>query len=349
MDSKEYVAATGYDRKIMLPDINNPASTWALGAEVVLLSAMDGSHDALSALAASQRAYGQKIHEIIMAKRAMIAPLGSITEKEISEHREGSEKIHNLVDNSKSIIASRQIIALSSFFSNHLVSGRGDSIQSFNQRVLKSVVLPTLKPFTVEMRRTRQGSSYSFESGNYKLEEDLASKDSKTPLALLHSSLLEYDVLVALFHMVIERKLPFTPILAGPISEQLNYRPSQSMNADILLIKDDAQEVIPIQVKVRARPIERSKYDESIVMVDSNTIGTWSSKPKTTIDEAGRAHSEPEITYIAGKVSRQACMAHANGKKNGKTLAKITGNPHITDSLFKVIELNQFHNISSRN
>lgn len=330
---------------------DNIIQAWGIGAEVVLFAAMNNDTDLLDRISQEHEAL-DPVDIILEGKdnRTLFSYIGEgVRTRRILEAEDNINPgdITALVQSSKQELGISQALSLSRFFKKRLQNNGGESVESLNKRMLVQALL-TLRPYAVELGRIKSDThnGYEFYCNSKKLPEWQHEPDNNNALTYLHAILLEYDALVALDLMVKQKNARYIPILAGPLSEQSKLSENgENLAADALLIRDDGQEVIPVQVKVHAFVDTRKAYSDRIVIVDSTVLKSW--EPRTVIDKdkAGKAMTGTRAEYIAGKIVKNAAKVFRT-KKVPKNIPATVIKPAALEALYTHINNNPHHSLN---
>lgn len=175
-----------------------------------------------------------------------------------------------------------------------------------------------------------------------------AIREWNKPLQLLCGYLAEVEAFVALQEWVLERNLPYMPIMAPLQYEQGKLQPSfrgGNMRADILLccLLPDRNEIIPIQVKNDVTQKQRSEYNSNVVLVGAKELGMES------IESCVLQMASDKKTGIRGTMRYGRILSHylaarpAGGRarqpsKADRQLLADTLNPAFTFFDYKIVE-----------
>lgn len=144
-------------------------------------------------------------------------------------------------------------------------------------------------------------------------------KEWDKPLRLTCSLYTETEALIALQEWIVERQLPYLPIVAPRRYEQGDLVGSFSPNthANILLccLVPDRNEIIPIQVKNNVLSSSRERYHPGVVLIGTDELG-MQSFGTCIVQDGSRKKLGHRSTVTYGNILKYYLMVH--GKKGQK-------------------------------
>ncbi len=259
------------------------------------------------------------------------------------------EEAMKFMDDSRRDIRRTQGELFASFMSNRLQNpGQGEDTRSFNKRLLKTATLSELGLRLLPITRCGNSEPYSFQVAGETFS-DLGNSDHGC-LVNVHALQTEYDALVALQFIAAKYDFGFIPLLATPNIDRIrnSHQKSPRLNADILLVKDDGTETLPVQIKVdwhEPKNGARQKeppYDEEVLIIDSKTLGTWSYENTTTKTKSGKTRTKPHVQFLAGGITAAFARRQAKRAPLPKSLQTITKNSQTEQSIVEALRSKGF-------
>lgn len=139
------------------------------------------------------------------------------------------------------------------------------------------------------------------------------------PLQLICSLYTEIQALIAANEYVLDKNLPFLPVLAPKTYEQGDFSGTTSYNthANILLCSmvPGRNEIIPMQVMTTVRGVDRDTYHPGIVLVGTRELGMQSFE-SCIVDDQGRKKIGHRGVATYGELLEYYLRMHGSKGKN---------------------------------